>query len=75
VLRGGGRFVFSIETTDAADHELAESRRYRHSLAYVARLAAEHGFVADSFEPCVLRRDGGADVAGSVVLLRRPAAP
>jgi predicted TPR repeat methyltransferase len=70
-LRSGGRFVFSTEATDQADYELAPSRRYRHSSACIERLAADHGFVVDSVEPCVLRRDGGTDVAGHLVQLRR----
>ena len=72
VLRHGGRFLFSIEAGTLGDYELAASRRYRHASAYVERLAREHGFGVDSIEPCVLRRDAGADVAGCVVQLRRP---
>jgi predicted TPR repeat methyltransferase len=70
VLRSGGRFLFSIEAAESAGYELAASRRYRHASAYVERLAREHGWVVDSIERCVLRRDAGVDVAGSVVQLR-----
>jgi predicted TPR repeat methyltransferase len=70
VLRGGGRFAFSVETGEHADFELAATRRYRHSQRYLERLAAEHGFVVDAVESHVLRFDLGSPVDGHLAQLR-----
>jgi predicted TPR repeat methyltransferase len=66
-LRDGGRFAFSVEAAEVREFELSSTRRYRHSRAYVERLAAESGFVIDEIETCVLRRNNGTDVSGLLV--------
>jgi predicted TPR repeat methyltransferase len=69
-LRSGGRFAFSVEAGDRQDVELAATRRYQHSRPYLERLAAVHGFVVQTIETGVLRRNEGSDVAGHLALLR-----
>lgn len=72
-LRPGGQFGFTVEALGAGgpDFLLCPTRRYAHALDYVLRLAAEHGFEPALLEAAVLREEGGADVAGGVVVLRR----
>ena len=69
-LRPGGRLCFSVELTQTKDFVLQPSQRYAHSAAYVARLAAAHGFTVIDEVSATLRHDGGAAIAGSVVVLR-----
>jgi predicted TPR repeat methyltransferase len=73
-LRPGGLFAFSVEALGAAagvDFLLCRTRRYAHALDYVLRLTAAHGFEVALLEAAVLREEGGADVAGGIVVLRR----
>ena len=77
--RGGGprrRTPYSdqrrdYEPADSGDFLLCRTRRYAHALDYVLRLAATHGFEVALLEAAVLREEGGVDVAGGVVVLRR----
>jgi len=75
VLRPGGAFAFTIESTDAAElgYALMASGRYRHTHAYVEKLAAQHGFTVAGRSDGVLRVDAGEEQAGSVYLLQKPA--
>jgi predicted TPR repeat methyltransferase len=68
-LRAGGRFAFSVEMGDGPDFELAMTRRYQHSQAYIERVAANAGFVVSRIERGVLRTNNGSDVDGLLVLL------
>lgn len=70
VLRPGGRFLFSVEAAVDAEVELGTSRRYRHALPYLLRLAAERGLALERTESRVLRRNLDADVPGHLLLLR-----
>ena len=72
VLRPGGLFGFSIESTEAADFVLQPTRRYAQSPGYIRRLAAEHGFDLLQLEPCVIRKEKASDTAGHIVVLRLP---
>lgn len=69
-LRPGGWFAFSTEDGDR-DLALMPSFRYCHAPAYIARLAAAHGFAIARATTTVLRTDAGADVAGTLNVLRR----
>jgi predicted TPR repeat methyltransferase len=55
-LQPGGLFAFSVEHTTREDVEIRSSGRFAQSEAYIARLAAEHGFA----------------VEGRLLLLERP---
>jgi len=69
-LRPGGFFCFSVEAGDEQDFVLKTSLRYGHSVAYVRKLAEDHGFVLQTSEPRVLRQDEGVDVGGHIVIMR-----
>jgi predicted TPR repeat methyltransferase len=66
VLRTGGRFAFSVETCDGDGYRLLPSGRYAQADAYVARLAAQHGFDVAAREAAEIRRG----VQGALYLLR-----
>ena len=70
VLRPGGRFLFSVEAAVEGEVELGTSRRYRHALPYLQRLAAQQGFEPEHTVSGVLRRNLNADVQGHLLLLR-----
>lgn len=69
-LRPAGRFCFSVELATAGEFVLQASRRYAHSDAYVARLAARHGMEIIEAGSATLRHDGGAAINGLVFVLR-----
>lgn len=73
-LRPGGWFCFSTEATDESkdngDFTLLPSSRYAHSLAYLGRLAAQHGFALIEAERAPVRSEDGADVIGHLLVLR-----
>jgi predicted TPR repeat methyltransferase len=81
-LQPGGIFAFSIEDggalvdapADPPDYVLGPTRRFAHSQGYLDRLSAQHGFEQLIVERVALRQELLADVAGIVLVLRRPAA-
>ncbi len=70
VLTAGALFGFSCEASPDAEITLGTNLRYAHSAGYLHRLAQAHGFACEVMTPCTLRRDGGADVAGHVMVWR-----
>ena len=80
-LRAGGLFVFTLfphEAGAAADYAVAGSTRlaqggcFRHSIAYVRRLAAQTGFSVAELEEAVHEHDqDDQPVAGLLVVLKR----
>lgn len=70
LLRPGGRFAFSVEAAQDDEVELAATRRYRHALPYLQRLAEQYGFTVLRHESRALRRNEGADVMGHLLLLQ-----
>jgi predicted TPR repeat methyltransferase len=69
-LRPGGWFCFSTEAGEGSDYVLLSSNRYAHSLAYLQRLAREHGFAMIEAESAVVRSENGAGVSGCLAVLR-----
>jgi predicted TPR repeat methyltransferase/Flp pilus assembly protein TadD len=69
-LRPGGCFGFSVEAGGAEDFVLGRSLRYAHSADYLRKLAADHGFTAETIETSVIRHDNGAEVLGHLAVLR-----
>lgn len=65
VLRTGGLFAFSVEACRQGDYQLLETGRYAQSPAYVAALAARHGFTLRRGEPAGVR----AGIEGDLYLL------
>ena len=70
-LKPDGVWFFSTERSDGADFELGPKRRYRHSDAYLRRVAAELGFDVLSLIECVSRYEAGEPVASWGVAVRR----
>jgi predicted TPR repeat methyltransferase len=70
-LRPAGLFAFSVEAHEGEAYVLGPTRRYQHSLAYVRKLAAEHGLTEAHAQRSVLRTDAGAEVTGWIVVLRK----
>ncbi len=71
VLRPGGVFGFSVEAGDETDFILRPTHRFAHSLGYVRRLAAVHGFAIESVESREIRKNRDTAVSGYLVVMRR----
>lgn len=72
-LADGGIFAFSVEKGAGAGWFLQPSYRFAHSPDYVARALAEAGLDLVSICETNLRKDGGADVVGLLVIGKKPA--
>jgi len=73
-LRPGGLLVFSVEAGDGDRFQLQPNHRFKHSKAYLRRLAAMYGFAEESFAEIVGRTEADRPVAGFLVALRLPPA-
>ncbi len=71
-LGEGGLAAFSVEKGADADWSIQPSLRFAHSADYVARAVKSVGLDLISIEETVLRKDRGADVAGLLVIARKP---
>ncbi len=71
-LRPGGWFVFSLEAGDVAPYELRATRRYAHERGWVLEAAAAQGFEVLRCDDAVLRTESRRDVAGLLIVLRKP---
>lgn len=69
VLRCGGLFAFSLETTEHGDYVLQSNRRYAQSLGYVERLAQQHSLAVMASKPISLRRQDIGQAEGRIVVL------
>ena len=72
-LRAAGLFAFTVERSQDADVVLLPSRRFAHSSAYLTALAAHTGFAVLEIMPSVIRQEGGSDLEGYLVVLRKDA--
>jgi predicted TPR repeat methyltransferase len=71
-LRPGGVFAFTVERAeDCSSYLLGAKNRYAHAPDYVEAMAAAHGFAVLSLEHASTRQEGGTDVPGLVVVLRK----
>jgi len=86
LLRPGGIVAFSVESLDALPsgsdasahgrgYRLNGSGRYAHALAYLERLARDHGFTFAERRDVTLRLDHGEPVEGYVALWRASETP
>lgn len=72
-LRAGGWLVFTVEAlATGQDVRLNTNGRYAHSDAHVRWAAAAAGLQLLELEAAVLRQEAGRDVAGWLVVLRKP---
>ena len=67
-----GLWLFTTERGDHRDHELGPKRRYRHSEAYLRRLAERHGFDVCSLVECTCRFEAGEPVTSWAAAFRAP---
>lgn len=72
-LAPGGLFVFSVEHAETGEIELRSSGRTAHGEGYIARLAAEAGFITLDVTPADLRKERNHPIAGRLTVLRTPA--
>jgi predicted TPR repeat methyltransferase len=72
-LAPGGIFAFAVESRPESgpDYQLEPHGRYSHRPDYLTRLLATSGYIVQSLEPIVGRRELNADVAGVAVVARR----
>ena len=70
VLANDGLFVFSVEHLAQGSFELLPTLRYAHSVSYLRQLASRHRFTVELCEQVNLRRDRGATIAGTILVLR-----
>ncbi len=69
-LKPNGLWLFTTERGEVQDFGLGEKRRYRHSEAYLRRLAEAHGFAVASLIECVTRYEAGVAVPSWAAALR-----
>jgi predicted TPR repeat methyltransferase len=65
-LAGDGYFLFTVETAEE-DFSMGPKRRWRHSRAYLRKLAAQAGFVLAGMVTASPRRESGEPVDGLAV--------
>jgi predicted TPR repeat methyltransferase len=68
-LREDGFFLFTAERKDGEGFELGPKRRWRHSEAYVRKIAAELGFDIAGFMAAVPRHEANRPVEGFAAAL------
>jgi predicted TPR repeat methyltransferase len=79
-----GMFAFSTELLEDHHHQqqqqqhgatkdfiLQECARFAHSQDYIQRLSLDSGFVMGGHQVCIIRKNQGKDVRGSLVVLRK----
>ena len=73
VLRAGGGLAFSLEewAEGPEGYVLRPSLRYAHSLAYIQRLALDHGFQILRADRDLLRHDHGTAIGGLFCILQK----
>ena len=77
VLRKGGLLVFTVEFPQKGESlskhgvKLLKSGRFGHSRKHVKEVAEKSGFELATWEDAVLRTQGGIDVPGAAVVLRK----
>lgn len=71
ILRPGGVFAATVQA-GSEDFSIGPDLRFRHGADYVRATLASAGFEPPALEPCVTRREGGADVPGLVFVAHRP---
>src|SRR5436190_5510699 len=77
-LKPGGVLAFSVEAEPVGSSEkfrLHQSGRYSHSSDYVRECLEAAGFAVLLIEGAVLRKEGGLDMLGHVVLAKMGSGP
>jgi predicted TPR repeat methyltransferase len=73
VLRPAGLFAFSIEqpSENCDSYRLEQSGRYAQSLAYVRKLAREHGLAERGCRDVTIRKHGAQTLPGQLLVLQK----
>lgn len=71
IMNGDALFAFSVQYLADGTWILGEDHRYAHSQDYIESCLKAAGLVIVSLEKTVLRKDGGNDIEGIVVLCRK----
>ena len=71
-LGEGGVFAFTVEANETAPFTLGEGLRFRHSEAHLRSAASTAGLTTALFAAVSMRREGGKDASGRVVVLKKP---
>ena len=75
-LSQNGLFAFSTELLAGASSEteyvLHSCARFSHAISYIEKLALDSGFKICGHKVCVIRKNQGKDVRGSLFVLMRP---
>ena len=67
-----GLIVFTVESYDEeGEFRLLKSGRFGHSKQYIEKVAKLNGFEVLTWEDCILRQQGGQDVKGATVVLKK----
>lgn len=70
-----GLIGFTVENYDASNEDsglrLLPSGRFGHSRQYIDEVAKQYGFEVFSWDDCILRQQGGNNVKGATVILRK----
>jgi predicted TPR repeat methyltransferase len=73
VLRSGGLFAFSIETTnESRSYVLRPTGRYAQSISYIRNLACATSLKEIRVDNVILRREQNEPVSGSIIVLQKP---
>ena len=70
-LAPDGAFLFTVETAEGEGFELGPKRRWRHSEAYLRRLAEQSGFTITGFVAAAPRQEANQPVEGFAVALTK----
>lgn len=73
-LLNDGLLGFTIESYEGSNEngfKLERSGRFGHSRSYIEKVAKQKGFEVLSWVECTLRQQGGKDVEGASVILRK----
>jgi predicted TPR repeat methyltransferase len=70
-LAADGAFLFTVEEAEGEGFELGPKRRWRHSEAYLRRLAEQSGFAIAGFVAAAPRQEANQPVEGFAVALTK----
>ncbi len=72
-INPGGLFIYSTERLDDGDepYRHVDSGRCKHSVAYLNQLGDQFGFEILANEPCLLRKEYGKPITGTLSVLKK----
>ena len=70
-LKPGGCFAFTVERSETSPHMLTDSGRFAHHPDHIRAVAESAGLETAGIQEGFLRMEGGREVIGLIVLLRK----